>query len=82
MLSSLGIGRGTPFAPDERTTAILEHAARAGRDQLLVSAFAGTREDIRAGPDRRWEWAGLIADNADFETPSGLDTLGGGAQRA
>ena len=73
LLSSLGIGRGTPFAPDERTTAILEHAARTGRDQLLVSAFAGTRDDIRAWPDRRWEWAGLIADNADFETPSGLD---------
>lgn len=73
LLSSLGIGRGTPFAPDDRTIAILEHAARTGRDQLLVSAFAGIRDDIRAWPDRRWEWAGLIADNADFETPSGLD---------
>ena len=73
LLSSLGIGRGTPFAPDDRTTAILEHAARTGRDQLLVSAFAGTRDDVRAWPDRRWEWAGLIADNADFETPAGLD---------
>ena len=38
-----------------------------------MSAFAGTRDDIRAWPDRRWEWAGLIADNADFETPAGLD---------
>ena len=73
LLSSLGIGRGTPFAPDDRITAILEHAARTGRDQLLVSAFAGTRDDIRAWPDRRWEWAGLVADNADFETSSGLD---------
>jgi hypothetical protein len=24
-------------------------------------------------PDRRWEWAGLVADNADFETPADLD---------
>ena len=67
LLSSLGIGRGTPFAPADRTTAILEHAARTGRDQLLVSAFAGIRDDIRAWPDRRWEWASLIADNADFD---------------
>ena len=73
LLSALGIGRGTPFAPDDRTTAILEHAARTGRDQLLVSAFAGTRDDIRAWPDRRWEWTGLISDNPDFETPAGLD---------
>jgi hypothetical protein len=73
LLSSLGIGRGAPFAPDARTTRILERAARSGRDQMLVSAFAGTRGDIRAWPDRRWEWAGLVADNADFETPAGLD---------
>ena len=73
LLSSLGIGRGTPFAPDQRMTQILQHAAKTGRDQLLVSAFAGTRHDIRAWPDRHWEWAGLVADNADFETPAGLD---------
>ena len=73
LLSSLGVGRGTPFDPDDRMTAILKRAARTGRDQLLVSAFAGTRDDIRAWPDRRWEWAGLVADNADFETPAGLD---------
>ena len=73
LLSSLGIGRGTRFEPDDRMTAILEHASKTGRDQLLVSAFAGTRDDIRAWPDRRWEWAGLVADNADFETPAGLD---------
>ena len=73
LLSSLGIGRSTAFEPDDRMTAILERAAKAGRDQLLVSAFAGTRDDIRAWPDRRWEWAGLVADNADFETSAGLD---------
>ena len=73
LLSSLGIGRGAPFEPDGRLTAILERAAKAGRDQLLVSAFAGTRDDISAWPDRRWEWASLVADNADFETSAGLD---------
>jgi hypothetical protein len=73
LLSALGLERGTPFAPDERRTDTLERAAKAGRDQLLVSAFAGTRPDILAWPDRRWEWAGLVDDNADFETAAGLD---------
>ena len=73
LLSSLGIGRGAPFEPDDRITAILERAAKEGRDQLLVSAFAGIRDDIRAWPDRRWEWVGLVPDNADFETSAGLD---------
>ncbi|MBV8869255.1 MAG: hypothetical protein JOY65_07545 [Acetobacteraceae bacterium] len=40
LLSAVGIEKGKPFAPDERMRGILERAARAGRDQLLVSAFA------------------------------------------
>jgi len=73
LLATLGIRRGEPFAPDPRTAWILERAARVGRDQMLVSAFAGTRPDRVAWPDRAWEWVGLVPDNADFETPAGLD---------
>jgi hypothetical protein len=73
LLSTLGIEKSKPFSPDPPTTEILERAARIGRDQLLVSAFASSRPDIRAWPDRRWEWCGLVDDNADFETPAGLD---------
>jgi hypothetical protein len=73
LLSSLGIEKGKPFTPDERMTDILCRAARAGRDQLLVSAFASVRPDRLAWPDRSWEWAGLVPDSADFETPAGLD---------
>jgi hypothetical protein len=73
LLSALGIEKGTPFDPDERTRGILEAAARAGRDQLLVSAFASERPDRIAWSDRRWEWVGLVPDSADFETPLGLD---------
>jgi hypothetical protein len=58
---------------DEPCQPRAERAAQIGRDQLLVSAFAGIREDIRTWSDRRWEWAGLVAENADFETPAGLD---------
>jgi hypothetical protein len=73
LLSELGIARGRPFAPDERMKAILERAANDGRDQMLVSSFDSNRPDRIAWPDRRWEWAGLIFDNGDFETPAGID---------
>lgn len=72
-LAALGIQKGKPFAPDARLKAILERAAKAGRDQMLVSAFASTRPDRIAWPDRRWEWVGLIGDNADFRTQGGVD---------
>ena len=52
---------------------ILERTARAGRDQMLVSAFDSARPDRVNWPDRKWEWAGLVPGSAQFETPSGLD---------
>jgi hypothetical protein len=73
VLSALGIEKGKPFAPDERMTSILERAAKAARDQMLVSAFASTRTDRLAWPDRRWEWVGLVPGSAQFETPGGID---------
>jgi hypothetical protein len=72
-LAALGIEKGKPFNPDARMKAILERAAKAGRDQLLVSAFASTRPDRMAWPDRRWEWVGFVSDNGDFRTPAGYD---------
>ncbi|GHJ49278.1 hypothetical protein Cs7R123_66200 [Catellatospora sp. TT07R-123] len=73
LLTTLGIIKGQPFTPDQRMTSILSRAARIGRDQLLVSAFASARRDRMAWPDRRWEWAGLVPDDPDFQTPVGLD---------
>jgi hypothetical protein len=73
LLSALGVEKGKPFSTDAQMTEILERAARVGRDQLLVSPFASSRPDSRAWPDRRWEWCGLVPDNADFETSAGLD---------
>jgi hypothetical protein len=73
LLSALGVGKGTPFEPDERKTHILSNAARTARDQMLVAAFAETRPDRIAWHDRQWEWVGLVPDNADFETPAGID---------
>jgi hypothetical protein len=73
LLSTLGIEKGKPFAPDDRMKGILERAARAGRDQLLVSAFDSDRPDRLAWPDRKWEWVGLTPGSAQFETPAGMD---------
>lgn len=72
-LAALGIVKGKPFAPDARMKAILERAAKTGRDQMLVSAFASSRPDRMAWPDRKWEWAGLVSENGDFRTPGGYD---------
>jgi hypothetical protein len=72
-LAALGIEKGKPFAPDPRMKAILEKAAKSGRDQLLVSAFASDRPDRMMWLDRTWEWAGLLPNTAQFETASGMD---------
>jgi len=67
LLAAIGIDKGKPFNPDDRMKDILTRAAKTGRDQLLVSAFASNR------PDRKWEWLGLVPGATQFETPMGLD---------
>ena len=73
LLSSLGIEKGKPFAPDARMRDTLERAAKVGRDQCLSPRFASNRPDRMAWSDRKWEWAGLVPNSAQFETPGGLD---------
>jgi hypothetical protein len=73
LLAALGIEKGKPFAPDDRLKGILDRAARAGRDQLLASAFASARPDRFAWKDHKWEWIGLVPESVQFETKSGID---------
>jgi hypothetical protein len=73
LLAELGIEKGKPFAPDARMTAILERAAKVGRDQMLVSAFDSGRPDRINWPDRKWEWVGLTSGGAESKTPKGID---------
>jgi hypothetical protein len=73
LLAALGIEKGKPFVPDARMKGILEKAAKAGRDQLLVAAFASARPDRIAWRDRKWEWVGLVPGSAQFETKAGID---------
>ncbi len=73
LLSAIGIEKGRPFAPDARMKGILERAAQMGRDQMLVADFDSARPDRMTWPDRKWEWAGLVPGNGNFETQNGLD---------
>ena len=73
MLAELGIEAGKPFAPDPATTRLLTDAARRGRDEMLVSAFASKRQDRAVWPDRAWEWVGLRPENGTFEREGSLD---------
>ncbi|MFJ2992462.1 DUF1254 domain-containing protein [Pandoraea sp. NPDC087047] len=73
VLAELGIEKGKPFTPDARMKSILTHAAKDGRAQMLVSAFASARPDRKNWPDRQWEWASLVSNNAQFSTPAGMD---------
>ena len=73
LLAALGIEQGKPFAPDARMKAILECAAKAGRDQMLVAGFGSSRPDRLVWNDRKWEWAARRYENGDFELPTGID---------
>lgn len=73
MLATLGIEKDKPFNPDARMKALLERAAKAGRDQMLVAGFGSARPDRFVWPDRKWEYATLRYENGDFELPTGID---------
>ncbi|MDX2088754.1 MAG: DUF1254 domain-containing protein [Kofleriaceae bacterium] len=72
-LAAVGISKGHPFEPDQRTRDILEAAASIGLDQMRVEGFASDRPDRIVWDDRRWEWVGLVPDDANFETKNFLD---------
>lgn len=73
MLAELGIEAGKPFDPTPAIAQLLTDAARQGRDEMLVSAFASDRPDRITWPDRKWEWAGLRPENGTFERAGSLD---------
>ena len=68
-----GHRQGAPFAPDERTTGILEQAARIGNGQMRVQAFADRRPDRVVWVGKQWEWAALGYENGDFYADGYLD---------
>ena len=70
MLAGLGIVRGQPFQPDERTRGILDRAAKSAYKMSRVIAFdeAVSGRSFRMYPGRRW--INPMAD-ATAEKPSG-----------
>ncbi|QDK46704.1 DUF1254 domain-containing protein [Bdellovibrio sp. ZAP7] len=73
LLESLGLERGKTFNPDSRMKGILERAARDGKAQMIVAAFADRRAERIAWKDRKWEWVGYVSTNGNFATPDGVD---------
>ena len=52
--ASIGIKKGTPFAPDQRMKAILTDAVAVGNATARAISFAPRDKDIFYYPDRRW----------------------------
>jgi hypothetical protein len=67
MLAGLGIVKGEPFQPDERTRGILDRAAKSAYKMSRVNAFdeVVSGRSLRLYPDRRWinPMADATADN-------------------
>jgi len=55
MLEPLGIASRQPFAPDDRTRAILTRAAATGSAMVTNMAYANRFANRRMWPDREWE---------------------------
>jgi hypothetical protein len=75
MLAAIGIAKDRPFAPDAKTRAILDHAARTAYKMSRVIGFeeASAGRSLRIYPDRRW--INPMAD-ATPEKPAGPFDLG------
>ncbi|MFJ2835826.1 MULTISPECIES: DUF1254 domain-containing protein [Nocardia] len=67
MLAQLGIEKDKPFAPDERTTALLTEAAAAGELMAQANSFAKRFPGASYWPDRQWDLV-LQLDRSDQRT--------------
>lgn len=52
-MQSIGIGKGKPFQPDEKTKALLEEAARLGGAMARANTYAAPSAGFY--PDRKWQ---------------------------
>lgn len=57
MFASIGIRKGTPFAPDARMRRVLEEGVAIGNAKARVLAFANRDRSIYYYPDRQWHAA-------------------------
>ena len=57
LLASIGISKGTPFAPDERMRALLTEAVAVANGTARAIAFKTRDPEAYLYPDRRWKTA-------------------------
>ena len=55
LLASIGISKGTPFAPDDRMRALLTEAAAVANGTARAIAFKTRDPEAYRYPDRRWK---------------------------
>jgi hypothetical protein len=82
LLASIGIIKGKPFDPDDKTRAILERAAKTGYKTSRVVAFEEELDgrSLRIYPDRRWinPMADITPDNPKPSMDLAWKNLAGG----
>lgn len=71
LLASIGIRKGTPFAPDARMQAILEDAARVANGTARAIAFATRDATAPLFADRAWK-SGFIGGDYRWLTDDGV----------
>ena len=55
MMQAIGIEKGQPFQPDQKTKAILSEAAQLGGAMARANTFASSDPHVFYYPDRKWE---------------------------
>jgi hypothetical protein len=54
-MQTIGIEKGKPFSPDDKTKALLEEAARLGGAMARANTYASSSPDVFYYPDRKWQ---------------------------
>ena len=54
-MQAIGIEKGRPFAPDEKTKALLQEAARLGGAMARANTYASAAPGVFYYPDRKWQ---------------------------
>ena len=75
VLASIGIRKGRPFQPDDRTRTILEEAVRIGNATARATAMAPRNPEVAIYDDRQWQ-TGFVGDDYQWmggDPANGID---------
>jgi hypothetical protein len=54
-MQAIGIEKGKPFTPDDKTKALLTEAARLGGAMARANTYASSSPGVYYYPDRKWQ---------------------------